>query len=47
MLSGDLCRLVVVALGGHSWSSGLVAVVGGSGTSAGSTCIGDAGLVAG
>ena len=33
--------------GNHSWSSGVLSVVGGSGTLAGSTCIGDPGMVAG
>ena len=33
--------------GNHSWSSGVLSVVGSSGTLAGSTCIGDPGVVAG
>ena len=33
--------------GNHSWSSGVLSVVGGSGTLAGSTCIGNPGVVAG
>ena len=33
--------------GNHSWSSGVLSVVGSSGTLAGSTCIGDPGMVAG
>ena len=48
MLSGGWNKVVVAASkGNHSWSSGVVSVVGGNGTLIGSNCIGDAGLVAG
>ena len=33
--------------GNHSWSSGVLSVVGSSGTLTGSTCIGDPGMVTG
>ena len=37
----------VASEGNHSWSSGVLSVVGSSGTLAGSTYIGDPGMVAG
>ena len=46
MTSGG-CHKAVASEGNHSWSSGVLSIIGSSGTLMGSTCIGDPGAVTG